>query len=338
MRAAARGTIAPALAWLLLAAAGAGCAGPEPPSAGAGGRAGDISADPQVLQGLDAIPGWTRTGPPELYKKDGLYGYIDGGAEIVLQYGFRELSVTRFRPDGEATAGSAPDREITLEIYRMDSGEDAFGLYSTKLEGGEKAWPVIAPDNWVGGGQAGLVKDEYVINVLAPGCDDRKTGEFLARIERQVPGQGTIRPAGLARLPGEGMIASSWHFIKGPLAAQNESPFLDAGFWGFAADPDKADATKAFSAKYGAPPAVSKLVVVALGKGADAAAVDSGVLALFKDYLRDVVCEDGIVQGRNEAGRWFLYGRSGGQAALVLGEPDRVAGRSRLHEALARPA
>jgi hypothetical protein len=296
-----------------------------------GARAGGASPGPQVLRGVDGVPGWTRTGPPELYKKDGLYGYIDGGAEIVLQYGFRELSVARYRPAGDPGG----TKEITLEIYRMTSGEAAFGLYSTKLEGGETAWPGIAADNWVGGGQASFVKGEYFINILAPGCDDRETGEFLAHVERHVPGRVTIRPEGMARLPREGMVPSSGHFVKGPLAAQNESPFLDGGFWGFDADADGPDATLAFSAKYGAAPAVSKFVIVELGKACDTAAVDAGIRALFAEYLGDVRLADGIIEGRNEAGRWFLYGRSGDLAGLVLGEPDIAAARSRLQAVLA---
>jgi hypothetical protein len=312
-----RARLAPALAWLLAAAAGAGCSGP-----------GQMS--------VDGIPGWTRTGPPELYRKDGLYGYIDGGAEIVLQYGFRELSVMRFRPTGETPAGSAPDREITLEIYRMDSGEDAFGLYSTKLEGGEKARPGIAPDNWSGGGQASLVKGEYMINLLAPGRDDRETGEFLAQVERRAPGRGTIRPRGMAGLPPDGMVPSSWHFIKGPLAAQNESPFLGGSYWGFEADPGKADATTAFSAKYGAPPAVSKLVLVEIGRNVRGTDIDDGVLSEFREDLMDVEGRGAVIKGRNEGGRWFLYRRDGSRAVLILGETDEALGRARLDAALAR--
>ena len=110
-------------------------------SGGKSARPGDsalssAAADvPAVLRAVDGIPGWKRTGPPERYNKEGLYGYIDGGAEIVLQYGFRELAVSRFKP----AAASGSEKEIVLEIYRMSSGEAAFGLYSTKLEGKRKA-------------------------------------------------------------------------------------------------------------------------------------------------------------------------------------------------------
>jgi hypothetical protein len=293
--------------------------------------AGDV---PAVLQAVDGIPCWKRTGPLERYNKEGLYGYIDGGAEIVLQYGFRELSVSKFKPAGP----SAAPKEIVLEIYRMSSGEAAFGLYSTKLEGGEGGWPGIKPDNWVGLGQANFVKGEFLVNILAPDCTDSEIGEFMAALERKVPGRGTARPRGLSWLPREGMVPSSWRYIKGPLAARNESPFLDGGFWGFApSEPGGKGigATEAFSAKYGAAPAVSKLVVVEFGKAVSPAAVEEGVLAAFSEYLQGVRREEAVVEGRTDAGRWFLFKRTGTVAVLVLGEPDEAAARTRLDAALA---
>jgi len=129
---------------------------------------------PFDVRSIDGIPGWTRTGEVETYTQEGLYGYMDGGAEIVLPYGFRELSVFRFVPaTGEA-------RELVLEVYRMASGEDAFGLYSTKLEGGETAVPGVRCDSWITAGQAGLAKGDYLVNVIAPDAADGEIAEFAA--------------------------------------------------------------------------------------------------------------------------------------------------------------
>lgn len=319
-----------AVAAVVLAASG--CTGYEAVLGGGSVSAAGAAVDPPVLRGLDGVPGWKRTGPPERYRKDGLYGYIDGGAEIVLQYGFRELSVSRYKPASDA----APARETSLEIYRMTSAEAAFGLYSTKLEGGEKGWPGLKPDNWVGQGQASLVKGEYLVNVLAPDCGEKELGEFLAAVERKVPGRGTSRPKELAWLPPQGLIPSSWHVIKGPLAAQNESPFLEGDFWKFDADAGRRDATTAFSAKYGAPPAVFKLVVARLGPECRSADIDAGVLAMFKESLRNVRQANGLLEGQNEVGRWFLFGRDGSRVALALGGSEEAEARNRLEAALSR--
>jgi len=290
-------------------------------------------ANPLIMREIDGIPGWKRQGPPERFTLEGLYGYIDGGAEIVLPYGFRELSVFKFKP---ATAPTAP-KEIVAEIYRMASGAGAFGLYSTKLEGEERGWPGIAADNWISRGQANLVKGDYLVNILAPECTDREIGEFAAALEGRVPAGGTARPKGLDRLPREGMVPSSWRYIRGPVAAQNESPFLEGGFWGFGGDAEKG-ATVAYSAKYGAAPAVSKLVIVELGEAPEGDTIEAGVGALFGQYLEAVRRSGGALEGRNAAGRWFLFERRGAVAVLVLGDPDEAAARARLDAAISRAA
>ncbi len=299
-----------------------------------GDSAGSPSAQdkPAIMRALDGIPGWIRDGDGEAYTKDGLYGYIDGGAEIVFQYGFRELAVFKFKP-AVAAALPAP-KELVLEIYRMESGEAAFGIYSTKLEGEEEGWPGITSDHWVSPGQGGLVKGEYVVNILAPECTGREIGEFAAALEPKIPGKGTARPKGMAWLPRDGMVAGSWKYIKGPLAAQGESPFLEAAFWGFGAG-DGEGTTEAYSAKYGVVPAVSKLVIVEFRKTPEAAALEENVLAVFNEYLKDVRRDGETLEGKNEAGRWFLFGHEGRFAALVLSEPDRKAAQTRLDIALA---
>jgi len=302
----------------------AACSGPASAPAGDGVPAATAAGDLPVMRSIDGIPGWTRTGPPERYNKEGLYGYIDGGAEIVLQYGFRELAVSKFKP---AAAPAAP-KEVVLEIYRMASGEAAFGLYSTKLEGEEEGWPGIGPDNWTSLGQASLVKGEFLISILAPECTDKEIGEFMAALEPRIPGSGTVRPKGMSWLPREGRIPSSGRYIKGPLAARNESPFLEGDFWDFSGT------TEAYSAKYGARPAISKLIIVKLGTEAATGSLEDSVQGSFEEYLLGVKRAGALLEGRNDAGRWFLFKRAGSIAALILGEPDEAAARARLETAL----
>jgi len=298
-----------------------------------GGSAGSPTAQekPAIMRAVGGIPGWIRDGDGETYTKDSLYGYIDGGAEIVFQYGFRELAVFKFKPAGVTTLPA--QKELVFEIYRMDSGESAFGIYSTKLEGEEEGWPGIKSDHWVSPGQGGLVKGEYMVNILAPECTGREIGEFAAAIESKIPGIETVRPKGMAWLPRDGMVPGSGRYIKGLLAAQNESPFLEGSFWGFGAG-DGQGTTEAYSAKYGVAPAVSKLVIIEFGKIPEAADLYDHVLTIFKEYLKDVRRNGEMLEGKNEAGRWFLFGHKGLFAALALSDPDRKAAQARLDAAL----
>ncbi len=268
------------------------------------------------------IPGWVRTGEPRTFARETLYGYIDGGAEIVLQYGFRRLVVIEFR---------SKSKEIFLEIYEMESGEAAFGLYSTKVEGGEDRSERIAAAHWISPGQANFVKGPYLVNILAPDSTVEEIEEIAAALEPRVPGRATERPSGVGWLPPEGLVPGSERYIKGEPAALGESPLLEKGFWGFGPR-----GTVAYSAKYS--PFPSRVAIVDFG--AEIGDFEDLVLELFHEYLSDVRKSGaGVVEGRSPVGHWFLFAqdkRTGRYAALVLGEPDEATARTRLKEALER--
>jgi hypothetical protein len=311
-------------------------------------RAQDEAPDLATL--IDGIPGWVRTGEVRTFAKETLYGHIDGGAEIVLQYGFRRLVVIEFlsevqleEPGPRLLQAQAPvsadrppaclafqePKELTLEFYEMESGEAAFGLYSTKVDGGETASERISATHWLSPGQANLVKGPILVNILAPDLTAEEIEVIAAVLEPKIPGRGTARPPGVEWLPKEGMVPGSERYIKGEPAAMVESPLLERAFWGFGSQ-----GTVAFSAKYG--PFPSRVVVVDFG--GERGDFGDLVLGLFREYLSDVRKDDrGVVEGRSPVGHWFLFAQdkaTGRFAALVLGEPDEATARARLKEAL----
>lgn len=46
--------------------------------------AGSAAVNPPIMRAIDGVPGWKRTGAPQRFDKEGLYGHIDGGAELIL--------------------------------------------------------------------------------------------------------------------------------------------------------------------------------------------------------------------------------------------------------------
>ncbi|MDD3064339.1 MAG: hypothetical protein PHG27_01520 [Massilibacteroides sp.] len=54
----------------------------------------------------------------------GLYGFMNGGADLFLEYGVRKLLTRDLLFDGE---------EYTLDLYEMPSPEDAYGIYSVHV-------------------------------------------------------------------------------------------------------------------------------------------------------------------------------------------------------------
>ena len=58
------------------------------------------------------------------YTAESLFGYMNGGAELYLEYGFDRLAVTEI-VDG--------DTGYKLEVYKMDDRASAFGIYSVSV-------------------------------------------------------------------------------------------------------------------------------------------------------------------------------------------------------------
>ena len=90
----------------------------------AGQSSRDISGLRSYLPSGQEAGEWKADGPPQEFKGEDLYLYIDGGAEIYREYGFEEVLVQEYR-----------DREgkgLSLEIFRMTSPESAYGMYTFK--------------------------------------------------------------------------------------------------------------------------------------------------------------------------------------------------------------
>ncbi|MBI5342487.1 MAG: hypothetical protein HZB63_04095 [Deltaproteobacteria bacterium] len=77
-----------------------------------------------ALSVLESQSAWKLLAPPRTFGPQNLYEEIDGEAELFLPYGMRRLTV--------AIVGdrSRPGAEARLELYRMDSPRDAFGIWS----------------------------------------------------------------------------------------------------------------------------------------------------------------------------------------------------------------
>lgn len=68
----------------------------------------------------DDLPG-ARFYQPRIFNGTSLFGYIDGGAELYLEYGFSMVTVTEIDYMGG---------KYKTEIYRMNGPEEAFGIFS----------------------------------------------------------------------------------------------------------------------------------------------------------------------------------------------------------------
>jgi len=68
------------------------------------------------------LQGWTLDGEPKTYDRQTIFDYIDGAGEVYLAYGFQKVMVFTF--------AKPQNPEITVEVFDMQSAEDAFGVFS----------------------------------------------------------------------------------------------------------------------------------------------------------------------------------------------------------------
>ena len=101
----------------------------------AGGRAvqDDLRA---LLPAGGEAKGWVKDGDPQEFVGEDLYTYIDGGAEIYQEYGFRRVVVQDYE--------NASGKSVSLEIFDMENPAAAFGIFSFKRSGQGKGVAVGA--------------------------------------------------------------------------------------------------------------------------------------------------------------------------------------------------
>jgi hypothetical protein len=120
----------------LALAAGAGCSNENAAETSPPPAAAAVQGGPTVNLPKAAGP-WTRPEEPRRIIADTIFDYMDGGGELYLAYRFDHLDVYEYKA-ADPSLGT-----ILVEIYQMQSSDDAFGLLSGDW-GGEAV--AIAPE------------------------------------------------------------------------------------------------------------------------------------------------------------------------------------------------
>jgi hypothetical protein len=231
-----------------------------------------------------ALAGWTPDGLPQEFKGDDLFVYIDGGAEIYLEYGFSRAVVQDYR-----TAGG---RAVSLEVFEMADPAAAYGMYTFKTTG--KGKPIEL-------GQGGQLedyylnfwKDRYLITIT--GFDENpETVAGLLTVAREadlaVGGEGH-RPTIIDILPAEGLDSGSVLYFRGRLGLNNAFPM---------AAPGNLQAREGVRARYGQ----GQLVVLDCGEGEPVRESFDSLKAIFQGggRFQDFIESDGAIGAADEKG------------------------------------
>jgi hypothetical protein len=182
------------------------------------------------------LSGWSPQGSPQRYRGEDLFLYIDGGAEIYHEYGFKQVIAQDYR--------DKKGRSITIEIYEMASPESAFGMFTFKSSGRGSSESI---------GQDARLEDYYLNSWKGPclvtvvGMDDSaETREGILRIARTAEAKMRLtgaRPFLAEALSPEWKTSSRVVYLKGVLGLNNIYPFFPGDIFrfreGIAAERDK---------------------------------------------------------------------------------------------------
>lgn len=164
-----------------------------------------------IAPGDNFRPGWMLQDQPLHFAGGGLFNYIDGAAELFTEFGFQDVEVCRY---------GKGERELDLELYRMENSDAALGVYLMKC-GKETPLPGVRARNSADPYQLIIVKGPYfvVINNFSGDATLFPVMTDLANFALNNIQEGE-KTTLLDILPGKNLIAGSELLFRGPTALQ----------------------------------------------------------------------------------------------------------------------
>ncbi len=125
--------------------------------------------------------GWALDGETEYFGSDALFDHINGGAEVYLEKGFRELAVGHYVLDEGV--------EVMAEVYAMETPAAASEMFD--LEQGERASGSVGEEAAVATQSMAFRRGPYYVKLIAYSPEDglqSKLEELGAAIDTRLSG------------------------------------------------------------------------------------------------------------------------------------------------------
>ena len=175
-------------------------------------QAGDAPALPEAAALFPKIEGWKISDGPTTYASDRLFEYIDGGADLFLQFDFQELAAATYVAEtsrqGKTRPTSAPPAaklEVTVDIYRHKDAVRAFGMYTQERPAGTARLPIGA-DGYAGADHLAFVVGPYYVKLVQLGVKEPSVlRTFAEKLSASLPGTRKA-PAVLSCFPEPGKL------------------------------------------------------------------------------------------------------------------------------------
>ena len=188
--------------------------------AGSGGER--AQAAPETFYGLlpasSEVEGWLSEGAPRAFAGDGLFKYMDGGAEVYREYGFARLAVQEYR---NGAGGS-----IVVEVFEMSRDASAYGIYTFKSAAQGKPMD-LGFEGQLAEYYLNFWSGKYLVTVTGQEQDAETMAgvEGLGRAAASRVGRFGNRPDAAGFLPQKGMVSWTMKYVLGPIGLRNFSDF-----------------------------------------------------------------------------------------------------------------
>lgn len=153
----------------------------------------------------DHLSLWEKPSTFEIYGPENLFDYINGGAELYLSYGFKQLLSCTY------TGQDQPD--ITIDLFDMGNSHQAFGVFSHSRETIDDS---IGQGCEYGGGLLIFWKGQFYISILAY-PETEVARQAILHIGREIAGtigeKGQL-PSILKLLPAEDLVRESIRYFN----------------------------------------------------------------------------------------------------------------------------
>lgn len=237
-------------------------------SASAGGQDDEVIKVHSILP--DAVAEWRTEGEDRIFTRETIFDYMNGAGEIYLSYDFVELIVREYvNPSGPP---------IVVEVYRMGSPEDAYGVFTHDTEGENVG---IGDDGIYSAGFLMFRKGNIFIRILG----ERETPEVKEAIMRiaehaadAITGRGRVPPL-VSCLPADDLNEREIRYFHKPLSLNIHYFIADSNIL------DLSEKTDAVLARYNIENQKLRLLVVAYPSSGDARRA-------FEQFIRVYLRED----------------------------------------------
>ena len=178
------------------------------------------SPGPDLLPSNGFLQMWDRTAPARIFNAADLYGFIDGGAELYLEFGFEQLAVQRYGSRTRPAGASSAQGQIQIEIYRMTDPTAATGIYLANC-GKETPDPSFRERHTISAFQLRFKRDRYYVIVNNLDGDKKNIPQMLEFGKYVASRLQPDAPVGaLKMLPQANLVKDSLRLIRGPYALQ----------------------------------------------------------------------------------------------------------------------